>query len=73
METKDIKQMTKEERFNHIIMLVKSYESLMIYDIYTDNKFDEEVWKKNFKVACNILKNMLTMRGKDLSLLFFIR
>lgn len=73
METKDIKQMTKEERLNHLIMLVKSYESLLIYDIYSENKFGEEMWKKEFRIACSILENMLKMRGMNLGPLFFIR
>lgn len=66
MKNTDIKEMNKEQRLSHLIMLTNSYKQLMIYDIASGNKIGEESWKKEFRIAVNILKGVITMKyGKE--------
>lgn len=43
-------------------MITNTYKQLMIYDIASGNKISEESWRKEFLVAVNILKGVITMR-----------
>lgn len=73
MKNKDIKEMNKEERFTHLMMLVNTYKRFVIYDIYKDYKYAFEIDKKNFVTAVRIAENILKMQGKEIyfySLLF---
>lgn len=58
-----IQDMNKNERLAHAVMLMNSYKRLMTYDIADGNKFGEEYWKRLFKMAFHIVKNMYAMRG----------
>ena len=66
MKNTEIKEMNKDQRLNHLIMLTNSYKQLMIDDIVFGDKFSEEIRRKEFLVAVNILKGVITMRfGED--------
>lgn len=69
METKEIKEMNKEERLARAIMLANTYKQLMIYDIVNGNKFGEEMWKEYFLNAIRIAQNIAKMRGDTLDII----
>lgn len=70
MKTKEIKEMTKEERKAYILMRFKSYTRLMTYDYLTMSyvKTNENVWLNDAKTALKLMKNMYLMEnGEELN------
>lgn len=67
MKNKDIKEMNKKERYTYLLMLLNSYKRLMIMDIAEENKYGEQVWRRQFINALRIAKNIQLMRGQIVS------
>lgn len=68
METK-IKEMNKEQRFAHCMMIFRTYAAIMTDQaILYDNPGILEIWRDEAKTAWRILKNMSIMRGKEINL-----
>lgn len=73
MEKTNIKEMTKEQRFTHLVMLVNTYKNLMVYDIASGNEVGERMWKKDFQSSIKILQGFLKMRGSEIPWEVYIR
>lgn len=73
MKKTDIKEMTKEQRLAHLVMLTNTYKSLMVYDIATENEFGAEMWKKSFVDTCRILRSFIIMRGLGVDIWYYIK
>lgn len=67
MKTKEIKEMTKEERKAFILMKFKTYQVLMTYDYLEMSyvKVTENVWLEDAKQALRLLKNMYYMENGE--------
>lgn len=67
MKTKEIKEMTKEERKAFILMKFKSYSRLMTYDYLEMSyvKVTENVWLEDARQALRLLKNMYYMENGE--------
>lgn len=73
METK-IKNMNKEQRFAHCMMLLRTYTHLMTMDaIFYESSASYESWRKEARIAWNILHNMSVMRGEEIYLNLVLR
>lgn len=76
MKTKEIKEMTKEERKAFILMKFKSYTELMTYDYLKMSyvKVTENVWLEDARKALRLLKNMYYMEnGEELNIWTVLR
>lgn len=76
MKTKEIKEMTKEERKAYILCKFKSYTRLMTLDYLTMSyvKVTENVWLEDARKALRLLKNMYYMEnGEELNIWTVLR
>lgn len=76
MKTKEIKEMTREERKAFILMRFKSYTNLMTYDYLKMSyvKFTDNVWLEDAKQSLRLLKNMYYMEnGEELNIWTVLR
>lgn len=67
MKTKEIKEMTKEERKAFILMYFKTITRLMTYD-YLEMSYvevTENIWLEDAKQALRLLKNMYYMENGE--------
>lgn len=76
MKTKEIKEMTKEERKALILMKFESYTRLMTYDYLEMSyvKVTENVWLEDARKTLRLLKNMYYMEnGEELNIMEVLR
>lgn len=67
MKTKEIKEMTKEERKAFILMRFKSYTNLMTYDYLKMSYINvtENQWLNDARQALKYLENMYYMENGE--------
>lgn len=67
MKNKTVKEMNKQERISHLMMLITTYRHLYLYDVIDGNKFGEQIWKKSYINAVRVYINIREMEGKSYS------
>ena len=65
MKTKEIKEMTVQERYERLKELCARYSDLALLDLLNGYTPDEG-WVRQARVAFNLLKNVDKMRGVEL-------
>ena len=63
METKEIKEMKKEERISLLVMKINVYLRCINYDLIRGEEASAEIWYKDLYQACRILRNICKMDG----------
>ena len=76
MKTKEIKEMTKEERKAFVLMKFNYYKSQFIWDVLEEEKYEMNLKydKEYLKIYFNLLKNMYYMEnGEELNICMVLR
>lgn len=73
METKNIKEMTKEERKTLLVMKLKSYIRIVDTSLFEGDASFASYWFDDIKYTSNILKNILNMEDNPITIDFLVR
>lgn len=73
METKEIKEMKKEERISLLVMKIKGYLQCINSDLIRGKVTSAEIWYEDLYQACRILQNICMMDGWEERFYYLVR